>query len=122
VNSTEVTAGVTFNLTEGARFNEAMSRLSQYTFVPKGIYRFRIHEAANQHVEDCPVRGMGRSRDGGTHWRAIQMERKSRFCWNDCAHRRIHLFDHRRESGTLRQRVHGFQAWGYRSNPAGETY
>jgi hypothetical protein len=47
-------------LAEGARFNEAVSRLSQSTFVPKGIYRFRSHEAANQHAEDCLVRGMGR--------------------------------------------------------------
>ena len=46
-------------LTEGARFNEAVSRLSQSTFVPKGIYRFRSHEAANRHAEDCLVRGMG---------------------------------------------------------------
>lgn len=47
-------------LAEGARFNEAVSRLSQSTFVPKGIYRFRSHEAANQHSEDCLVQGMGR--------------------------------------------------------------
>jgi hypothetical protein len=60
VHSTEVTAQVTFNFTEGVRFNEAMSRLSQSTFVPKGIYRFRTHDAANQHAEDCLVRGMGR--------------------------------------------------------------
>jgi hypothetical protein len=47
-------------LAEGARFNEAVSRLSPSTFVPKGIYRFRSHEAANQHAEDCLVLGMGR--------------------------------------------------------------
>jgi hypothetical protein len=47
-------------LAEGARFNEAISRLSQTTFVPKGIYRFRSHDAANRHAEDCLVRGMGR--------------------------------------------------------------
>ncbi len=47
-------------LAEGASFNEAISRLSQTTFVPKGIYRFRSHEAANRHAEDCLVRGMGR--------------------------------------------------------------
>ena len=56
--------GIAFNasaslLMEGARFNEAVSRLSPNTFVPKGIYRFRTHEAANQHAEDCLVRGMG---------------------------------------------------------------
>jgi hypothetical protein len=47
-------------LAEGARFNEAISRLSPTTFVPKGIYRFRSHDAANRHAEDCLVRGMGR--------------------------------------------------------------
>jgi hypothetical protein len=46
-------------LIEGALFNEAVSRLSPSTFVPKGIYRFRSHEEANQHAEDCLVRGMG---------------------------------------------------------------
>ena len=47
-------------LAEGARFNEAISQLSQTTFVPKGIYRFRSHDAANRHAEDCLVQGMGR--------------------------------------------------------------
>jgi hypothetical protein len=46
-------------LLEGALFNEAVSRLSTSTFVPKGVYRFGSHEAANQHAEDCLVRGMG---------------------------------------------------------------
>jgi hypothetical protein len=46
-------------LMEGARFNEAISRLSPSTFVPKGLYRFGSHEAANRHAEDCLVRGMG---------------------------------------------------------------
>jgi hypothetical protein len=47
-------------LTGGARFNEAISRLWQTTFMPKGIYRFCSHEAANRHAEDCLVQGMGR--------------------------------------------------------------
>jgi hypothetical protein len=47
-------------LTEGARFNESISRLSETSFVPKGIYRFRSHDAANRHAEDCLVHGMGR--------------------------------------------------------------
>ena len=46
-------------LAEGARFNETMARLAPSTFVPKGIYRFKSHEAANQHEQDCLVRGMG---------------------------------------------------------------
>jgi hypothetical protein len=47
-------------LAEGARFNEALAWLSKSTFVPKGIYRFSSHEAANRHAEDCLVRGMAR--------------------------------------------------------------
>lgn len=47
-------------LAEGARFNDTISRLSPSTFMPKGIYRFRSHDAANRHAEDCLVRGMGR--------------------------------------------------------------
>jgi hypothetical protein len=47
-------------LAEGARFNDAISRLSPSTFVPKGVYRFRSHDAANRHAEDCLVLGMGR--------------------------------------------------------------
>jgi hypothetical protein len=47
-------------LAEGARFSESISRLSQATFVPKGVYRFRSHDAANRHAEDCLVQGMAR--------------------------------------------------------------
>jgi hypothetical protein len=46
-------------LIEGALFNEAVARLAPSTFVPKGIYRFRSHEAANQHAAECLARGMG---------------------------------------------------------------
>ena len=46
-------------LAEGARFNEAVSRLAPTTFVRKGIYRFSSHEDANRHAQDCLVRGMG---------------------------------------------------------------
>ena len=45
-------------LAEGARYNEAVSWLSGSAFVPKGIYRFGSHEAANRHADDCLVRGM----------------------------------------------------------------
>jgi hypothetical protein len=46
-------------LAEGARFNEAISRLAPTTFVPKGVYRFKSHDEANRHELDCLVRGMG---------------------------------------------------------------
>jgi len=46
-------------LAEGARFNETISHLAKTTFVPKGVYRFKSHEAANRHEQDCLVRGMG---------------------------------------------------------------
>jgi len=47
------------SLAEGARFSESISYLAKTTFVPKGVYRFKSHEAANQHAQDCLVRGMG---------------------------------------------------------------
>jgi hypothetical protein len=45
-------------LAEGARFNEALAQLAGSTFVPKGVYRFRSHELANQHLDDCLAMGM----------------------------------------------------------------
>jgi hypothetical protein len=47
-------------LAEGARFNEAVSRLAPTTFVPKGVYRFRSHDEADRQRLDCLVHGMGR--------------------------------------------------------------
>ncbi len=46
-------------LAQGARFNETLSRLAPSTFVAKGVYRFRSHEEANRHEQDCLARGMG---------------------------------------------------------------
>lgn len=46
-------------MAEGARFSEALSALAPSTFVPKGVYRFKTHADANQHQQDCLVRGMG---------------------------------------------------------------
>ena len=45
-------------LIEGARFSEALSALAPSTFGPKGVYRFKTHAEANQHSQDCLVRGM----------------------------------------------------------------
>ncbi len=45
-------------LAEGARFSERLARLSGSTFVPKGVYRYRSHDEANQHALDCLTRGM----------------------------------------------------------------
>ena len=45
-------------LAKGARFSEAMSHFSRTTFIPKGVYRFNTHEAANQHWQNCLVQGM----------------------------------------------------------------
>ena len=47
-------------LAEGARFSESISYLAKPTYVPKGVYRFKSHEAANRHAQDCLVSGMGR--------------------------------------------------------------
>jgi hypothetical protein len=56
-------------LAEGARFSETMAHLAKSTFIPKGVYRFKTHEAANKHQQDCLALGMGqlaaeRTRDG----------------------------------------------------------
>jgi hypothetical protein len=46
-------------LSTGARFSESRARLAPSTFIPKGVYRFASHEAANKHQQDCLTRGMG---------------------------------------------------------------
>jgi len=46
-------------LAAGARFSESLSRIAPSTFIPKGVYRFKSHEAANKHQQDCLARGMG---------------------------------------------------------------
>ena len=45
-------------LAEGARFSQTISQLAPSTFVPKGIYRFKSHEDANQHALDCLAKGI----------------------------------------------------------------
>lgn len=45
-------------LAAAARFNESLARLTPTTFVPKGVYRYRSHEEANRHEQDCLARGM----------------------------------------------------------------
>jgi hypothetical protein len=56
----------------GARFSESLAVPAKSTFIPKGVYRFKAHEAMNKHQEDCLARGMGllaieRSRDRTDH-------------------------------------------------------
>ena len=48
------------SLAEGAKFNEEMQRLptGKLTGVPKGIYRFKTHEAANAQQQDCLIEAM----------------------------------------------------------------
>lgn len=47
-------------LAEGARFNDEIHRLptGNTTYIPKGIFRFKTHEQANRHQQDCLVEGM----------------------------------------------------------------
>ena len=57
------------SLAAGARFSESIAHLAKTTFIPKGVYRFKTHEAANKHQQDCLASGMGmlaarRRRDG----------------------------------------------------------
>jgi hypothetical protein len=47
------------SLAAAARFSESIARLGGSTFIPKGVYRFQTHEAANTHQEECLARGMG---------------------------------------------------------------
>ena len=55
-------------LAEGALLSESLSRLAPPASVPKGVYRFKSHDEANRHHQDCLVRAMGllaaRRRDG----------------------------------------------------------
>ena len=50
-------------LAEGARFNDEMHRLptGNATFIPKGVFRFKTHEAANRQQLDCLVESMARA-------------------------------------------------------------
>ena len=47
-------------LAEGARFNDEIHCLptGDSCFIPKGVYRFMTHAAANQHQMDCLANGM----------------------------------------------------------------
>ncbi len=46
-------------LADGARFSESLSHWVPSTFIPKGVYRFKSHQDANKHQQDCLARGMG---------------------------------------------------------------
>lgn len=55
-------------LTAVALFSESIAHFANSTFIPKGLYRFKTHEAANRHQLECLARGMAqlaaqRSRD-----------------------------------------------------------
>ena len=46
---------------DAARFNESLSRLSglaKVGLIPKGVYRFKTHEAANQQDEESLTSAM----------------------------------------------------------------
>jgi glutaredoxin 2 len=46
-------------LAEGVRFNDAMQHLSgNCTCIPKGVYRFKSHEDANQFDLNCLIQKM----------------------------------------------------------------
>lgn len=47
-------------LLEGAHFNDEIHRLPTgcSSFIPKGVFRFKSHEAANQHQQACLIEGM----------------------------------------------------------------
>lgn len=47
-------------LVESARFNDETHRLptGQTTFFPKGVFRYKTHEEANRHWDECVAQGM----------------------------------------------------------------
>ena len=45
-------------LVQGAVFSESVAHLTRSTFVPKGVYRFRTQQEANEHAQTCLSRGM----------------------------------------------------------------
>ncbi len=49
-------------LLEGARFNDEIHRLptGRSTHIPKGVFRFMTHEAANQHQQACLIESMAK--------------------------------------------------------------
>ena len=46
-------------LLEGTRFNDEIHRLPTgcLTRIPKGVFHFKTHEAANQHQQACLIEG-----------------------------------------------------------------
>lgn len=49
-------------LLEGARFNDEIHPLPTggLTYIPKGVFRFMTHEAANRHQQACQIAGMAK--------------------------------------------------------------
>jgi hypothetical protein len=47
-------------LAEGARFSEVINALARMPFIPKGVRRFKTHEAANLHWNTCLAQGMAK--------------------------------------------------------------
>jgi hypothetical protein len=49
-------------LKQGALFNDGIHHLptGKITYFPKGIYRYKTHEDANQHWDDCVIQGMAK--------------------------------------------------------------
>jgi len=49
-------------LARGCAFNDAIHLLptGETTFFPRGVYRYKSHEEANRHFEQCVIEGMAR--------------------------------------------------------------
>jgi hypothetical protein len=47
-------------LLEGTRFNDEIHRFTtgRLTHIPKGVFHFKTHEAANQHQQACMIDGI----------------------------------------------------------------
>lgn len=47
-------------LAAGARLSESIARLAPVGIMPKGVYRYKSHEQANRHEQNCLARAMAR--------------------------------------------------------------
>ncbi len=47
-------------LKEGALFNDELHKLptGKTSYIPKGVYRYKTHEDAEKHQNDCLAQGM----------------------------------------------------------------
>ncbi len=50
-------------LKQGVLFNDEIHKLptGNTTYMPKGVYRYKSHEDANRHWEECLIKGIAKN-------------------------------------------------------------